>query len=107
VGSETEYECLAVGLGGLGLMVPGLDRAIGRCGPGVDGRTASSLGLGVGGHNGLRWSKIGLEISRLSTEGVREERDERDEGPLLLVCYDILRWLPEVNAAHSGQGRVR
>lgn len=89
MGSETEYECLAAGLGGLGLMVPGLDRAIGRCGPGVDGRTASSLGLGVGGHNGLRWSKIGLEISRLSTEGVREERDERDEGPLLPLIDSV------------------
>jgi len=61
------------------LMVPGLDRDRGRRGTGVSGRAIASLGFGVGGHSGLLWSNIGLEISRLSMEGVREEREERDE----------------------------
>jgi hypothetical protein len=83
VGSEAEYECLAVGLARSDLMVPGMDRDRGRRGKGVSGRAMASLGFGVGGQSGLLWSNIGLEISRLLIEGAREERDEGAFLPLI------------------------
>jgi hypothetical protein len=49
---------------------------------GVEGEAVVSLSFGVGGHRGLRVSKIGLEISRLSIEGAREERDAEVLLPL-------------------------
>lgn len=91
VGSEAEYECLAEA-GQWGLRVPGLDCAAGLFGGGVNESVMVCLGFGVGGHNGLLVSKIGLDISRLSTEGAREEREERDEreeGPLLPLIESV------------------
>lgn len=85
VGSEFEYECLAVGLWRFRFGEPGLDCAIvRRLESGVEGKVVVSLSFGVGGHRGFRVSKIGLEMSRLSTEDVREVRDEGAFFPLRL-----------------------
>ncbi|EDU46107.1 predicted protein [Pyrenophora tritici-repentis Pt-1C-BFP] len=48
--------------------------------------------FGLGGQSGLFGSKIGPEISRLSIEVVwelREERDEREDGPLLPLSESV------------------
>jgi hypothetical protein len=89
VGSEAEYECLAVEIGRSGFIVPGLDRDRGRRGTVVSGRAMASLGFGVGGHSGLLWSKMGLEMSRLSMEGVREGRAERDWWAILPLIDSV------------------
>jgi hypothetical protein len=56
-----------------------------RFGTGVEGRAVAVLRLsfGVGGHSGLLPSKIGLDMSLLSIDGVREERDDGPRLPFM------------------------
>jgi hypothetical protein len=66
----------------LSLSVPGLDCAASRLGTGVEGEAVVRLSFDTGGHSGLLVFKIGLDMSLLSIDGVREERDDGPRLPL-------------------------
>lgn len=77
VGSEAEYKCLAVALKGVGsaAWVQRLDCASARIDGGNVGEGRSSVNFGVCGQSGFLVSRMGLDISRLSIDDAREERD--------------------------------
>lgn len=82
VGSEDE--CICLGAFCVRTDLVGLERTGERLAH-DEGEADSGASCGVGGHNGLLMFKMGLEMSRFSMDGVREDRAFPLIDPVSLV----------------------